>query len=278
MNPLKKHFRQPSIYIKLPSDGVFYTSDHFIKTENNEYPVFPMTALDEIAYRTPDALFNGSATVTVVESCFPAIKNGWNISGCDFDAILVGIRIASYGHQMDLDTECPHCGTENNFEVDLRILLDGMGKPNYEKPLDIGDLSIFFKPLTYKKIYETQLKQFEEQQKLQIIANQEMEGIDSNKKVEILNECLKSLTSLSVDAVVHCINFIKTDESVVTEEEYISEFIKNCDRETFTKIKNHLSMLRDSTEIKPIDITCQNSECKQQYQMPFTLDSSNFFG
>ena len=53
--------------------------------ENRELPVYPMTAIDEITYRTPDALFNGQAVVNVIHSCVPNIKNAWEIPGTDLD-------------------------------------------------------------------------------------------------------------------------------------------------------------------------------------------------
>ena len=47
-NPLSKYYRQPQIYIKLPSEGKWYGSDVFTPTENGEIPVLPMTAKDEL--------------------------------------------------------------------------------------------------------------------------------------------------------------------------------------------------------------------------------------
>ena len=78
-NPLKQYFRQPSIYIQLPSGGRFYQEGSLEPTANNEYPVLPMTTLDEITYRTPDALFNGNAVNSVIESCIPNIKSAWGM-------------------------------------------------------------------------------------------------------------------------------------------------------------------------------------------------------
>jgi hypothetical protein len=72
-----------------------------------ELPVFPMTAIDEITYRTPDALFNGQAVVNVIQSCIPDIRDAWKTPGADLNAILVAIRIASYGHDMDMTVKCP---------------------------------------------------------------------------------------------------------------------------------------------------------------------------
>ena len=64
-NPLGKYYRQPQIYIKLPSKGKYYTADVFTPTETGEIPVLPMTAKDELAFKTPDAMMNGQATVDV---------------------------------------------------------------------------------------------------------------------------------------------------------------------------------------------------------------------
>ena len=84
-------------------------------TENGELPVYPMTALDEIAYRTADALFNGSAVADVIKSCMPNILDPWQISSADLDTILVAIRIASYGHEMDFTSKCPKCEESNDL-------------------------------------------------------------------------------------------------------------------------------------------------------------------
>ena len=80
-NPLTQYFRQPAIYVKLPSNGNFYPESSIDLAVNGEYPVLPMTAIDEITYRTPDALFNGQAVVSVIQSCLiikGETKNGLN--------------------------------------------------------------------------------------------------------------------------------------------------------------------------------------------------------
>ena len=43
-NPLKKYFRQPKVYITLPSKGKFYTDGTLNLPENGELPVYAMTA------------------------------------------------------------------------------------------------------------------------------------------------------------------------------------------------------------------------------------------
>ena len=88
-NPLKQFFRQPSIYLRLPSLGQYWDQSAIDMPPNKELPVYPMTAIDEITYRTPDALFNGQAVINVIQSCIPAIRDAWSTPGSDLNSILV---------------------------------------------------------------------------------------------------------------------------------------------------------------------------------------------
>jgi len=97
INPLAGYYRQPKIYLDLPSKGNYYTQGSLDVSEDGRYPVYAMTAKDELMYKTPDALMNGQATVEVIKSCIPSIKDPWKMPSLDVDACLVAIRIATYG-------------------------------------------------------------------------------------------------------------------------------------------------------------------------------------
>jgi hypothetical protein len=47
-NPLRQYFRRPAVYIKLPSGGLGYAKDVLEIPESGDFPVYPMTAIDEI--------------------------------------------------------------------------------------------------------------------------------------------------------------------------------------------------------------------------------------
>ena len=104
-NPLAKHFRQPVLYIKLPSNGRWWPEGSVDIPVTGEIPVYSMTAKDEITMKTPDALMNGSSTVHVIESCCPSIHNAWKMPAIDLDSILIAIRIASYGKEMEFTSD-----------------------------------------------------------------------------------------------------------------------------------------------------------------------------
>jgi hypothetical protein len=272
-NPLSQFFRQPSIHIRLPSGGKFYPTGTLNMPPNGELPVLPMTAVDEITYRTPDALFNGSALVSVIKSCIPSIREPWAMPSTDIDAVLIAIRIASFGHGMDIDTTCPSCKHTDEITLDLRAINDQIRPGDYDKSLSIGNLEFYFKPINYKDVNQNNQVQFEQQQALRIVSN---DDIEESVKVEQLNRSMRVINELTLKTIAQSISAIKTPDALVTEIEYIHEFINNCDSRLFAQLRDYVIALKQASEIKPIDLACP--ECKHQYTQPFTLDMASFFG
>ncbi len=272
-NPLTQYFRQPSIYIKLPSGGQYYPEGSLHMPANSEMPVLPMTAVDEITYRTPDGLYNGSSTVNVIQSCVPGIRDVWNMPAMDLDTVLIGIRIASYGHEMELSTTCPSCGTEADHVLDLRTVLDRMEKVDYNQPISYGDLSIHLKPMTYQQINSNSAIQFEEQKLLSMLPDAD---IEAEQKTKMITEAFKKITNMTIEALSQSVRSIHTPTAQVNEHNHILEFLHNCDREIFDRIRDRIIELKTATEIKPLKIKCGN--CSHEYDQAFTLEMSNFFG
>ena len=271
-NPLKAFFRQPAIYIRLPSDGKYWAESALDMPQNRELPVFPMTAVDEITYRTPDALFNGQAVVDVMQSCVPTIKDAWVAPVTDVNSLLISIRIASYGHEMEVGTTCPGCGHNDEFGLDLRTVLDQMQAPDFDKTIKHGDLEIIFKPMTYRQQNQSNVEQFENQRMIQLIPGSDL---PDEEKLSRMTEIMKSITRLTIKALKDSIAGIKTPNAFVTEPEYIEEFLTSCDRTVFTAIRDHAVSIRQQTELKPVELTC--TECQNKYQQQLSLDMANFF-
>ena len=272
-NPLAKFFRQPSIYVRLPSNGIGWAPGTIDMPANYEIPVLPMTAIDEITYRTPDALFNGEAVTSVIQSCCPCIKDAWSTPSTDLDVLLVAIRIASYGHEMDIETRCPSCDEENTFGLDLRTVIDNLKAGNFEKTFEQGDLTFHFKPLNYREMTANSLQQFEQQKMLQQINADE--STNESEKMTNLNNMMRRLIEVTVKAMAQSITEIRTTDAIVTDVTQIEEFLNNCDRTMFNSIRDYVIKLREDSELRPLNITCP--ACQHQYQQIFTLDMANFF-
>jgi hypothetical protein len=271
-NPLTQYFRQPAIYIKLPSRGEHYPPGTIELPVNGELPVYPMTAVDEITYRTPDALYNGQAVVNVIQSCVPNIKDGWAVPTQDVDTLLIAIRIASYGHSMEVETTCPACKEEANYGVDLRRMLDQIKSPNYAESLKYRDMEIFFKPMSYRNLNDNNAMQFEEQRILALLPNTE---VPDAEKMSALSGALKKITEITVRALSQSIGAVKTPTALVSEPEYIEEMLKQCDRQLFNAIRDHIINIKGEAEIQPLKFKCV--KCSHDYDQQITLDMTSFF-
>lgn len=273
VNPLKQFFRQPSIFLRLPSEGQYWPQNALALPVNKELPVYPMTAIDEISYRTPDALFNGQAVVSVVQSCIPHIKDAWLMPSVDLNSILVSIRIASYGHEMELGIKCGNCGTESDFSLDLRRILETLKTPDYTTPIRHGDLEIMLQPVSYRYQNETNLQQYEQQRAIMQI---QQSDLPDDEKIARLNEILKRITELTIESLKYSISSIRTPQALVTEPEFIHEFLQNCDRGLYEELRDRVIKLRETGEIEPIGVECP--ECKHTWKQTLTLDQTAFFG
>jgi hypothetical protein len=271
-NPLSQFFRQPAIYIRLPSQGKGWPAGSLDLGANSELPVYPMTAMDEITYRTPDALFNGEAVTSVIQSCIPNIRDAWSIPACDLDTILVSIRIASYGNSMDIDTTCPACQSESQYGLDLRTVIDKIRSDDYAKPLVVGDLTIYFRPLNYREITANSVLQFEQQKTVQILSDA---NTPDENKVQQINRMMRSMMEATVTVLSQSIREIRTPTAVVQETDQILEFMQKCDRAVFTQIKDRVIQMREVSEIRPLKMRCQS--CQHEYEQAFTLDNARFF-
>jgi hypothetical protein len=272
-NPLSQWFRQPKIYIRLPSKGEFYPTGALDKSANDEYAVYAMTAKDELMFKTPDALLSGQTTVEVIKSCIPSILNPWAMPSLDLDASLIAIRIATYGEGMDVSADCPFCNHENDYEINLVNWLEKVSGFNFETEINIEPLTIHIRPYTYKEITEASLKTFEQQRIIAIVND---ENLSDELKIEKFSESFVKLTELTVDTMAKCIWKISTPAGDVTNLEDILEFIQNSPKDVFQRISDHISTLKDKVALGEQEVSCK--ECEKEFSMPIELDQSSFFG
>jgi hypothetical protein len=279
VNPLKKFFRQPKFYIRLPSSGNFYPPGSLEVTENGEYPVYPMTAKDEIAMKTPDALLNGQSTVDMIQSCMPNIKNAWSIPSIDIDAILVAIRMATYGEKLDITINIPDTEITKTYETDLRIVLDHLLNATFDPEVVIsGEMTAFIRPLTYMEFTKTAIKSLEEQRIFSLVND---DSIDDEKKIEIFNKSFRNLTQITVGVVSQTVVRIVTPDGEVSDQKFIKEFIENSDKEFYNQIVKHFEEQKEKFKIKPFKVITTEDERSQgapdEFDCPIELDGSNFF-
>ena len=272
-NPLGAYFRHPELNLSLPSKGKYWTKDSLVMPESGEIPIQAMTGIDEIAFKNADGLMSGDTTVSVIESCCPSIKNAWQTPNIDLDPILIAIRIASYGAEMDITTRCEKCDEFSDYTVDLRHILDQIKYPNYDEPIEIDQLSVFLKPSPFKIVNLNNQEIFEQRKALISIQDA---NVPTEQKEKLVREAIKRLTDITVTRLVHYIEkVVMPDGKVVSEPKWLDEFINNCDQKTYNLLKDGISAKNEEYQLPKMNVTCD--KCGNVEEKEFQFDPASFF-
>jgi hypothetical protein len=277
-NPLAGHFRTAKIYLTLPSKGMYYPEDSLNMTETGELPVMPMTAKDELALKTPDALLSGQATVDLIQSCIPNIKNAWHMPSLDIDACLIAIRIATYGEHMSISATPPGAKTETDYTVDLRQLLDRYTNSKFDDEFVMDDLTCKIRPLSYKEFSLVSMQTFEEQRIFSLVNNDQ---IDEEEKLKQFNVTFNKIRDITIGMVINSVVSIQVGEHTVTARDHIEEFLENTDKKFFKTLSDHIEVQKKTFEVPPMKVRATEEQIEEgsteEFELPITFDQSTFF-
>ena len=278
-NPLKQYFRQPSIFLKLPTLGRWYTEKEMIVNDEQEIPVFGLTAVDDIMLNTPDAMLNGQALENVLKNCSPNIKNIKKILVPDLEALFLGIKVATTGGKYDVDKICPKCEAENTFEVNCEYLL---GTMSYVEDSDTiinlnSELEIHVKPYTLEMRQMFIQRQFEEDRLLKSIdeSNKKLTEIE---KARILGESVEKISRITFNLVSKSIESIKIIKQGITVSDpaEISEWLVNISKAQAEMVINAVNKLNEIGVNKSVHAKC--TKCEHEWDDTLNFDPINFFG
>ncbi len=277
-NPLQKYFRQAKLHVRLPSGGKYYPPGTLDLPESGEVAIYPLTAKDELLLKTPDSLMNGTATADVIKSCVPQIKNPWYMPSLDVDALIIAIRIATYGPEMTLTVKVPNTGDEKDFTVDLNSIVEPLMSAKYDAVIQLDKMKITLRPLMYTEFTKDAIRSFEEQRVYNLLND---DTVPAEEKMERFRAAFNRLTDLTVETVAKSIAQIEVDDQVVSEPKHILEFMQNTSKEFYTTILNHISEQRDKFAVKPFIANTTKEEqekgAPETFEVPITFDQSNFF-
>ena len=278
-NPLNKYFRQPALYVSLPS-GTNYPPHVVAQSQTGELGVMPMTAKDEIRFKTPDALMNGQGVVDVIQSCCPEIKDAWQIKSYDLDTILIAIRIATYGETMDLTFTVPGVNESATHSVNLPALLDQIKSTEVKSQVVLNDgLKISIRPLTYKDMTSTSLQTFQQQKMYAAVQDSQMSDEEKNNR---FNDAFKKLTELNAGILLKNIQTITLpDGTEVSDPAQIKEFVDRANAKLIKDIETQIIGLRSQGAVKPLKLKATEEQIKKgapaTYEVPVSFDNANFF-
>lgn len=270
-NPLQDFYRQPKIYVSLPSKGI-YNKLGSISGDPTHMPIYGMTGMDDIIMKTPDSLLSGDSSVKLIESCCPSIKDGWEVTTLDTDLLLTAIRIATYGNVLEVVHTCSQCKSENDYDIELGTVIDHFNTCVYDNTIEIDNLTIKLQPLTYRQTNDFSLKNFRMQQRM---ASTPREPAEEYK--EVVKEMFIELGKMQNEIYSASIESIDTGKIVVTEQEFIKEWLDNCEKHVFNLIKEKFDENKARWKIPAVDVICSNLECNHKSKVSIDLDQTNFF-
>jgi len=249
-------------------------------SQSGEIGVQPMTAKDEIRFKTPDALMNGEGVVEVIQSCVPQIKDAWQIRSYDLDTLLIAIRIATYGETMDFTFTVPGANEQVTHSQNLPSLLDAIKGTDIQDEFVLEDgLKFSVRPLTYKDMTTASQQTFQQQKMYSAVQDSELPEDDKAKR---FNESFKALTDLNSSILLKNISAITMqDGTVVSDPVQIKEFVDNANAKIIKEIENKIVALRSQGAVKPLKLKATEEQIKNgapaTYEVPITFDTANFF-
>ena len=278
-NPLKQYFRQPALYMRLPTLGKWYNGADVELSEDYELPIYGLSALDDIMLNTPDALLNGQALENVVKNCVPNVKNVKALMVPDLEAIFLGMKIATNNGKYEIERKCPKCNADINFEVNCYSLLD---RTTYIEEADTKiqfdeNLIIEVSPYTFEMRQMFMQRQFEEQQTLRLIDEQNKD-LDNFEKARILAESVERLSMVTFNLVsmsIQSITLVK-ENTVVTDRTQIAEWLVNIPKSQADVIIDSVNQLNTLGPMREVDAQCD--KCNHTWKETLNFDPVSFFG
>tara|TARA_R110000744_G_C19009928_1_gene522864 strand:- start:149 stop:604 length:456 start_codon:yes stop_codon:yes gene_type:complete len=150
--------------------------------------------------------------------------------------------------------------------------MDKIKMPDFSEPVIIGDITVYFKPLTYKDQNDNNTAQFQDQKMLEALPTSDM---PEEEKIAALQQAFNNISLLTLNAIADSISMMKTGDDVVVDKDHIKEYLQNCNNKSFDKIRKKIEKVKLEGEMSPLQIVC--NDCKHEYTTPFTLNVANFF-
>jgi hypothetical protein len=280
-NPLQGYLRVPKLYILLPSGGKFSNIES-ISDISDELPIYPLTSMDETLLRNPDALLNGESLAGVITSC-TGIKDAYELTANDVDVILLAIRYATYGNDLEVTTPCPGCTNTVNHTVQIEPVLETIEvlEDHYDVTLDNG-LHCFLKPYTFRDSQKAALSAFRETSELNNLINAEA---DDMSKLLTFNKSFQAMADLNIEILSNAIIKViipqaedaddDQEEVIVTNHKHILEWVKGISKQHADVIIEELNKINQLGIQRDVDATCE--DCNHEFKLTIEFNPSNFF-
>lgn len=257
-NPLLERIRIPGETFTLPSGGLFYKPgvlDPNVK--GAEIHVHPMTAIDEIAMKTPDLLFSGNAVRQVFARCIPQVIDVDRMLTKDIDFLLTCLRKVSYGDEMTVTFkhDCTDA-KEHDYAVSVTQFIHNTKRINpttFQKDFEItfpNDQVAHIQPITFSEFVRM------------------MQVLNENTNIEESPEQLR-------DELVRSVLSVIVDVDGITDQDMILEWLKQVPPQYIKMINDQVDASAGWGTNFDIPAVCQ--DCGANIEISAPMNPLSFF-
>lgn len=256
-NPLQNFFRKPKLSVLLPSRGRWYPKNTLTKPTVD---IYPMTAADDLRFKTNEVLLNASAISELIQSCIPDIADPEQMPVLDLDVLILAIRQASYSSTIKASVSVPNTALTLTLDLDIQDLIQ-----NFANAAELWDekltlineqdesLTVILRPVTLKSMFSATRSLIRQQQATAEIT---MSSRQADEKIAELDNQMKSLSTVSINMVVDSISEILTQDGFsIKNAGEIRQFLNQLDLAYFKAIQKHIEEQKALISFKSIQIT-----------------------
>lgn len=275
-NPLQQYFRIPKLYVKLPTDGVFYPTGFLETAPNGELAVYALSVKDQILLKTPDALLNGDSLLKVIKNCVPGISDPKLLVEPDIKQLLLAIRVASTGSTMEFTASCPKCNTSHNFDVNIAHMTETFMDPCADSTVSLDDqLLVQVRPYNFVQRNLQMLNELEESKTIKMVESrmdldESEKALELGKHVDVMADRTLHLMALSIESVT-----ILSSGTVVTDSKHIEEFVQGITPAQANAIMDKIRELNYQGPDLKTKFHCDS--CNNDWEQLLDVDPTSFF-
>jgi len=270
---LQDFYSHKEIYIKLPTEGKWYTSQTNLN-DQNEIGVLPMSFKDEMLLNIPDSVYNGESLFEILKSILPDMENPYEILMPDVDIVLLASRINSNDGEMSVDAKCTHCGTQEQYSIKIINILNQI-KPIEPIELELSNgLIVSFKPNSLRSVTTNQIKITE----MSSILSTFNKDDDKETQHKLFSESLEKTAAANLVLIADTIEYVLLPSGdKITDLQAILDWISNSDSNTVKKLQTMSNQINENGLNKNFKFECSNEECGKEFNSPVEFNPTFFF-
>ena len=248
--PAALSYEVPTEFVKLPSRGIFYNSDHPLCGKDTIEIRF-MTAKEEDILSSTSLIEQGVAVERFLSSVIVEDVDPNDLLLADRSAIMIAARISGYGADYKTTVTCPSCTEQSSLDYDLNKQKH-TGRCFDEEYMEQNSITI-----NDQGVIEVVLPVTQWTVSLKILVGSEQDSLLEKEQISFDN------------VVTSMLKIIISSINDVTDVEKLNEAIDNLPAKDSKFLRTIYPKMNPAVELKE-DFVCPNCGYKKEMEVPFT--------